>query len=752
MPEASIKEHNKAFAPPDDISAVTLIRQNLEIHAVAIAEPMEGAAHRQLCSSPRGSLALHLLPNHRGRGCQSLGHLTAPDLVASLRHASGCEVLSACWPTLCHMTTGEKSSDASACTVKQVRGPFVELPPHPQSVVSETSLKALCRGLRQQEVPLAADLFAGAGGISLGLEKAGYRVVLGVDHYNFAVDTHHAHFAGMSLDWDLADPANVEHIAKLIKDNKVQLLAGGPPCQPFSKAGRSMIRYRVQSGLRDPHDERRDLWRSFLEVVQIAKPPAVVMENVPDMALDREMFIFRSIVEELEQEGYSVHSRVVETWRYGIPQMRQRLIIVALQGRRAFSWPVDARERVTLWNAIGDLPEVEGGWRPAGGALGWADYDAPKTTYQRAMRAGVVVEDANKVFDHITRPVREDDRAAFESMTHKTKYTDLAPEHQRYRKDIFDDKYKKLDENDLSRTITAHIAKDGYWYIHPRQARTLTVREAARIQSFPDDFRFAGPPSAAFKQIGNAVPPIVGEKIGKSVQDALTTRKKVSWTTRDISVKLSDWLRADAAQSGSIPWLVSRDRWKIAVGELLLDRASTGVIRSVWPLIDLQPERSANRLPDEGFATMLYELLSGLGRRSRVDSVVALTDQMRSNPGALWEPTVDRVKLPALSAATADLLELAAPTISNGGESEEPVLMTKGVLRVTSRFFGNDVDKRNRQTDGRLAIARMIGLGPRARDAHLGLIRLAADVCTVEDPCCDRCPLRSECAQATAIL
>ena len=103
--------------------------------------------------------------------------------------------------------------------------------------------------------------------------------------------------------------------------------------------------------------------------------------------------------------------------------------------------------------------------------------------------------------------MREDDERAFQLMDAKTRYSDLPEDMRRYRDDIFDDKYKRLDENELSRTITAHIAKDGYWYIHPRQNRTLTVREAARLQTFPDRFRFAGPPSAAFRQIGNAVPP-----------------------------------------------------------------------------------------------------------------------------------------------------------------------------------------------------------------------------------------------------
>ena len=365
------------------------------------------------------------------------------------------------------MSAHLKTASGPLYAVKQIRGPFLQLPPHAGHTGSEKDLAALCSKLRAHGVPLAADLFSGAGGMSLGLEEAGFRVVLGVDHYSFGVETHRHHFAGMSVEEDLADPATIERVAKLLRRNKIEVLAGGPPCQPFSRAGRSMIRHRVLTGAADPHDERRDLWRSFLEVVQLARPQAVVMENVPDMALDREMFIVRSMTEELEQIGYSVSARVIDTWRYGVPQMRQRLLLVALKNRVRFVWPVESEKRVTLWNAIGDMPEVEGGWRPAGGALGWADYVGPRTEYQTWMRRRVPEADAHKLFDHITRPVREDDRAAFESMTHKTKYTDLAPEYQRYRKDIFDDKYKKLDENDLSRTITAHIAKDGYWYIHP---------------------------------------------------------------------------------------------------------------------------------------------------------------------------------------------------------------------------------------------------------------------------------------------
>lgn len=647
------------------------------------------------------------------------------------------------------MPTRGKSAPRPSYAVKQVRGPFIELPDNPGHAENEKELLALCSQLKAHDIPLAADLFSGAGGMSLGLEEAGFRVVLGVDHYNFAVQTHRHHFAGMSLEEDLSDPETIRRVANLLKRNKVDLLAGGPPCQPFSSAGRSMIRHRVLTGATDPYDERRDLWRSFLEVVQLARPRAVLMENVPDMALDRAMFILRSMTEELEQIGYSVSARVVDCWRYGVPQMRHRLMLVALKNRVRFDWPEESSNRVTLWNAISDMPEVEGGWRPEGGASGWTPYEGPRTEYQRWVRRNVAPHDAEKLFDHITRPVRDDDRAAFESMTHKTKYTDLAPEFQRYRKDIFNDKYKKLDENDLSRTITAHIAKDGYWYIHPRQTRTLTVREAARIQTFPDSFRFAGPPSAAFKQIGNAVPPLVSQVVGEAIQSSLLAGEKVTLSTRDTSVKLARWFNKRSTVQ-SMPWLTCDDRWKFVLGELLLDRATPTVVSAVWPVIESQPTTTGESLPDSSFVDLLEELLSGIGRVQRISMVRELVSQMEASPNALWKPTIDRADLPAVPAAVCDLLELAVPTTVGEAESDEPVLITKGVLRVASRFLGNDADKRNVQTDGRIAVAALVGFGEESRDAHLALIALAAEVCIADKPPhCDQCPLANWCVSAS---
>jgi DNA (cytosine-5)-methyltransferase 1 len=513
--------------------------------------------------------------------------------------------------------------------VRLVRGPVVVLPPHPDACEDGEQFLALAAKARANGERLAVDLFSGAGGLSLGLERAGYRVVLGVDHYPEAVETHRHHHAGLSVDWDLGDPKRIGQVADLVREAGVELLSGGPPCQPFSKAGRSMIRHRIRNGLRDPYDERRDLWRSFLEVIRLARPPAVLMENVTDMALDKEMFILRTMVHELETLGYAVEEKAVDTFRYGVPQFRQRLILVALRDGYSFDWPAEQPARVSVWNAIGDLPPVEGGWRPEGGADGWAEYDGPRSGFQRLMREGVRPEDAGKVFDHITRPVREDDKRAFELMDSRTRYSDLPPEMKRYRDDIFDDKYKRLDKDDLSRTITAHIAKDGYWYIHPEQNRTITVREAARLQTFPDWFRFAGPPSAAFRQIGNAVPPLLGEHLARAIRKSLDAQRPVRTTTREVASLLAEWF--DSGEVRGIPWLRSETRWQVIQGEILLDRAHPDVIRQVWNLVRGWREPTETLAAEEN----LRRLGGFIGRTARADSVLELARYLADNPGVL---------------------------------------------------------------------------------------------------------------------
>jgi len=628
------------------------------------------------------------------------------------------------------------SSDAIAKRtygVKLVRGPVLRLAPHPDACTTDDEFLAYAAGRTR---PLAADLFCGAGGLSLGLHQAGFEVALAVDHDREALETHRHHFGGLSVDWDLSQDEAVDRVARLMVAADVTLLAGGPPCQPFSKAGRSMLRDLVRTGRREGHDARRDLWQSFLAVVAAAQPRAVLMENVPDMALDRDMQILRSMVDELEDLGYAVEERVVETWRYGVPQFRSRLILVALRDGLQFHWPEEGSERVTVENAIGDLPPVDGGWRPREGAGGWLPYGGPITAFQKAARAAVPPEHTGKVFDHITRPVREDDALAFSQMDSNTRYSELAPELKRYRDDIFDDKYKRLDPHDLSRTITAHIAKDGYWYVHPYEDRTLTVREAARLQTFPDDMRFAGPPTAAFRQIGNAVPPSLGRHLGAAVLNALKAAEPAGYRTRQVSHALADWFRGRTDLS--MPWLRASTRWLVIEAEVLLARARQPVIRSMWPLL----EKLATPADTIENAGQLREMASWMDRSARAARILDAAEWLMATPDAL-ESSASLAAIPGITQSMVDLAVRVVPD-----STEDPVLVNVGMLRVAARFSGEPVDRKRARTDGRLAVARMIGVEPTSDLAHVALLELAATVCRPQEPRCGDCPLRPWCASA----
>lgn len=625
------------------------------------------------------------------------------------------------------------------------RGPYLQFPPHPDHVQDPGEFVELCERMRREKLDrlLAADLFSGAGGLSLGLEDAGMKVVLGSDIFPEANATHSSNFAGLTLDWDLSDPEVVQQLGELLRDVSIDVIAGGPPCQPFSKAGRSKIRDAVQKGLREPHDQRRDLWQSYLEVIGIARPRAVIMENVPDMALDREMFILRSMCQRLEDMDYSVEVRIVQTSDYGVPQHRQRLILVALADRVKFTWPTPIPHGVTLRQAISDLPAINAGWVSAEDMRQGIPYDAPRTDFQRYMRRGRHGQVSRRVYDHVTRGVREDDLAAFKLMDSRTKYSDLPDELKRYRSDIFDDKYKRLDWDSLSRTITAHISKDGYWYIHPEEHRTLSVREAARIQTFPDYFRFSGSPTAGFKQIGNAVPPMLGEAIGGAVLASLVRGEKIRASREETGDYLarvwSDGLHEQR------PWLREGTRFQVIIAEMLFARQSPLVCRFGWQAISewrtpgqlldhaIEFRRMASWLEREHIAKGLLESFEGIGLLAGECLSVDAIDRL--------------VAAKAVQQSIADLALLAGTPEERAGD-ENPVIVNQPVLRVVARYRGDMSDRHNQRTDGRLGVAEMIGFGSQNGSAHLAILEIGRNICVGHDPDCSACPLTRECAFA----
>ena len=621
-----------------------------------------------------------------------------------------------------------------------VRGPVVTIPRHPDAVDSPTKLLdwAASRGHRR---PRAADLFCGAGGLSVGLSEAGYDVVLGVDSDRVALETYAGLHPGLVLCRDLSEREALDEVADLICKLDVEIVAGGPPCQPFSRAGRSKIRSLVQAGVRPEHDNRSDLWRAFLEVVLRARPRAVLLENVPDMAVTSDTAIVRTLVSELEAEGYAVHTALLRACDHGVPQLRNRFFLVALAKGIGFEWPNASGAPATVKDAIIDLPPVEGGWRPVVGADGFLPYETPvePSALVRRARDGLDAEDAHRIYDHITRPVRDDDRMIFESMDSTTRYSDVDESLRRYRADIFDDKYKRLDWDRPSRSITAHIARDGYWYIHPDQTRTLTVREAARLQTFPDRVRFAGPPSAAFRHIGNAVPPLLAERVASSIREALRRSEPARASSTDLSGCITTWFEHKGDLG--LPWLEAPTVWSALQAQLLLRGARSDAVKTAWPTLEKldSPERTIES------ADELRDLALLIGRARRVPQVLGAARWYLENPSDL-DTIKTRTRAPHVTPLVAAIAALVDPVTSSAA-----VVVNQGSLRVASRVLGLKALEQRPGSDGRLAVTRLLA-GPSAnrpddsQTAMAAVLELAASLCRARDPLCSECPLNSHCA------
>ncbi|CAM5570319.1 hypothetical protein SROCM77S_05367 [Streptomyces rochei] len=609
--------------------------------------------------------------------------------------------------------------------VKLHRSDVLQLDEHPDACTEET-FAAWCKDRASSGARLAVDLFSGAGGLSLGLEHAGWTVAASVDSDRRARETHRANFPGLALGTDLGDAEQRGRLISLLQLAPIDLIAGGPPCQPFSRAGRSKIKSLVEAGKRDENDLRRELWRAYLDVVLQVGPRAVLMENVPDMALGDDFHVVRTIVEALEEYGYFTQVRLVDAWQYGVPQHRKRLIVLARNDSADFAWPAPT-DPVHLRQAIGDLPALDEE-NPMGDRILPYEGSSDPSDFLTLMRKEV--DEPGIIYDHMTRPVRADDLEVFKRMDHKTLYSDI-PEHlRRYKADTFDDKYKRLHWDDYSRSITAHIAKDGYWYIHPAEHRTLTVREAARIQTFPDNFRFSGTRSDAFRQIGNAVPPRLGEAAATALKpaDAVQPREN-QWLA--LHQALSAWGHRQRKGRSWFLYPGPHVQQAVALVVSILGAERIGARNLEWAIQRLKdrPKLTSKELQQ------LYAAVEDPKMLQRMKRIEELTSKRN-----IWHDTDElAVQLKMKPAETAMFRLLMG---------EDVMLPQQGPLRLAARVFASNSDRTNRLTDGRIEMARLIGGGVDAPVRMAALRQLAVTNCLPNEPYCASCPLQQWCRSA----
>ena len=393
------------------------------------------------------------------------------------------------------------------------------------------------------------DLFGGAGGMSLGFAMAGFRPLATLDSFEPGNDTYRRNFTDMPPDRivcaDAAAPGVIEDFidATGLKRGDAKVVIGGPPCQGFSVAGRvKLASLDNGSGVRpDPRfidDPRNHLYKSFIKFIRYLQPDVVVMENVTGMISYKDGAVVKEIERNLAGLGYpSCDHRVLNAADYGVPQTRNRVFFMAARKGLSVSWPEPTHVRktdsavletggipkfhVTAWDAIRDLPRIVLPKKNTKETNRRLEYsEPPSCDFQRIMRGRM-----RKVENNITRWHRKKDLEVFRNMKPEGRWADLSREDKKkigYNDHSFNDKWRRLPLNKPSWTVTSHLAKDGYMFIHPRQNRTISVREAARLQSFPDRFVFEGSRSAQFRQIGNAVPPLLAKAIGLSVRDILS--------------------------------------------------------------------------------------------------------------------------------------------------------------------------------------------------------------------------------------
>ena len=630
--------------------------------------------------------------------------------------------------------TGDSIQNGSSYRLPFRRGERIRLGRHRLSP-DPGDEDAVRRWLDARPRPWAIDLFCGAGGLSVGLEDAGFSVVAGADFDRRSTETHAANIQGLTWTGDLADPS--EFIQQLdewgIVD--VDLLAGGPPCQPFSRAGTSKIGDLVRTGQRQPVDTRANLWESFFAIADRLSPRAMLFENVPDFASAQGGTLLVTLIDELKNRGYEVNVRELQAWKYRVPQHRSRLFVVGVHSGKRFAWPNPKGMGPTVRQAIGDLPVV-----PADTREETQDYKGPPVSMlSRLLRRGMEGVEAWRIHDHITRAVRPDDAEIYSQLHPGDTYLDV-PEHlRRYRSDSFGDKYSRLAFDGLCRTITAHIAKDGYWYIHPSEDRTLSIREAARIQTFPDRFRFAGHPSSRYRQIGNAVPPLLASEIGTALRSALEDNPGGLITTID-NARCSPSFRENLVQwfrwnRRDFPWRrPGLSPWQVLLVEMCLHRTKADQVAKVADeLISLgqTPDSFLNN------AGALEPALASLGLFWRAENLCSAAEFIKNQKnGRVPDNWQELITVPGVG----DYIASAILCFAFGRPS---VLLDTNTLRIARRISGEHLKQSKWQI--RLSLHELAGDGGADAEWNQALLDLGALVCKAQAPKCGDCPVRNHC-------
>lgn len=341
--------------------------------------------------------------------------------------------------------------------------------------------------------PTFIDLFSGCGGLSLGFEMAGFESILAVDNWQDALDTYsYNRKNSKTLCADLAtlDPAELKKEKGI---NEVDVIIGGPPCQGFSVAGKRII-----------DDIRNTLYKSFVRFVEVFQPNAFVMENVPNILSIGEGVVRESILKDFTSLGYTVEYKVLMASDYGVPQNRKRAIFVGFKNGTHFEFPEKFKTApVTSYEALSDLTEssiAEG-----------ADYPLPPMSeFQRAIRKG-----SKGVFNHEITIHNEKTKTIIAMVPDGGNYKNLPKELWSTRKVHI--AWTRLNSQKPSFTIDCGHNH----HFHYSFNRVPTVRESARLQSFPDKFVFLGNKGSQLKQVGNAVPPLLSKEIASKILEQL---------------------------------------------------------------------------------------------------------------------------------------------------------------------------------------------------------------------------------------